>query len=457
MGFQVLMPTSIPVWNKIVGLFGGTSNMAPPADQINYYSKFQLWFAVVIGFLSAVGQFFWWKKMDKDQLRKELLPPALIALILFALIITIGKIYTPSYMVLTLAGIFTVVANAKILISLLKTSPALSGGAVAHIGVGMMLIGIMFSSGYSNVVSLNNTGLLISKEFSEEFNRENLLLFLHEPRTMAGYELEYLGERWEPRNKSGYVNKTDVIQTFDPYKVVAKSDIVYQGRKLYNTRDTFEIYPENTYYEIAFRKDGRTKYFLYPRVQINERMGGFVPSPDIIRNVRQDIYTHVTAPMSPEAKEDWSETEEIRVKANQEFYANDYVTVVENLERIFEVNGEKLEEEDVAVKAVVRVKGEKQEYVAEPVFHIRNKMVRRIPAEVYDLGLKFTLINIHPETNEFSIGINSRQKDWVVLKALEKPYINVLWIGTLMLMAGFGIAMVRRFREFNKMKIKGLE
>jgi cytochrome c-type biogenesis protein CcmF len=40
---------------------------------------------------------------------------------------------------------------------------------------------------------------------------------------------------------------------------------------------------------------------------------------------------------------------------------------------------------------------------------------------------------------------------------MEKPYINVLWIGTLILMTGFGVAMNRRIREFRKMKEKGLE
>ena len=84
-------------------------------------------------------------------------------------------------------------------------------------------------------------------------------------------------------------------------------------------------------------------------------------------------------------------------------------------------------------------------------------MVGRIPDDISDLGIRLTLMNIHPETNEFSIGVNTRQKDWVVIKAMEKPYINVLWIGTLILMIGFGIAMSRRIREFKKMKAKGLE
>jgi cytochrome c-type biogenesis protein CcmF len=207
MGFQVLLPTSIPVWNRTVEIFGASSNIAPPADQVAFYSKFQLWFACAIGMLSAVGQFFWWKKIDKEELKKQLTTPALIALVLFALIITVGRVFTIPYIILTFAGVFTVVANFKILASVIKSSPSLSGGAIAHIGVGLMLVGMMFSSGYSKVVSLNNTGMLISKQLTEEVNRENLLLFVHEPRSMAGYEIEYMGEHFEPRDKKGYVRK----------------------------------------------------------------------------------------------------------------------------------------------------------------------------------------------------------------------------------------------------------
>jgi cytochrome c-type biogenesis protein CcmF len=42
----------------------------------------------------------------------------------------------------------------------------------------------------------------------------------------------------------------------------------------------------------------------------------------------------------------------------------------------------------------------------------------------------------------------ARQKDWVVIKALEKPYINLLWLGTGVLMIGFVVAMRRRFKEY---------
>jgi cytochrome c-type biogenesis protein CcmF len=455
MGFQVLLPTSIPVWNKILHGIGVASNLAIPGDQITFYSRFQLWFAVVIGLLSGVGQFFWWKKIEKDQLKKELTVPVLVTLIVFALIVTLGQVYTYTYVILTLAGVFTVVSNIKILISLLKSSPGLSGGAVAHIGVGMMLLGIMFSAGYSKIVSLNNTGMRISNEFSEDFNRDNLLLFINEPRTMWGYDIEFLGERLEPRHHGGYIRKSDVTPTGDRDLVVAKHDFTANGTA-FKANDTIDIHGENTFYEIQLRKNGRT-YTLYPRAQINPEMGGLLVSPDIYRTVSADLYTHVSSVMKPSEGEEWSKLEEMNVKIGQQFYANDYVCVLESIDRVFEVNGVKLNPDDVAVKAKIHIQGEKGDYYAEPIFLIKDKMAGRIPDEVADLGLRITLLNIHPETNEFALGINTRQKDWVVIKALEKPYINLLWLGTLVLMGGFGIAMTRRVREFRKMKAKGFE
>jgi cytochrome c-type biogenesis protein CcmF len=461
MGFQVIMATSIPVWNSIIGLFGGSSNLAPPPDQIGYYSKFQLWFAFAVALLSGVGQFFWWKKIELRELGKELLAPFLISLVIFVVLLQLliyqfgpDSLKHTGYLFILFAGVFTVSANAKILAGLLKKSPALSGGAVAHIGIGLMLVGIMFSSGYSKIVSLNNTGLMYSREASEEYNRDNLLLFINEPRKMAGYQIEYKGDRLEPREKAGFVNPNDVEFTDDPFMVVAKNDIVYKNRKLYQAKDTFEIYPENRYYEIELTS-GRSKHTLFPRIQDNPTMG-IAASPDIKRDLSQDLYAHIVDLNDPE-KAEWSKQEEIKVAANEQFFANDYVCALEKVERAFSIGSVKLDSADVAVKAHIRVKGEYEDYIAEPVFVIRNRMVGRIPYEIKDLGIQLTLLNIHPESNQFSIGISTRQKDYVVLKAMEKPFINVLWLGTFLVLTGFSMAIARRFKEFNKMKEKGLE
>lgn len=457
MGFQVLMPTSIPVWNRLVEAFGVSSNIAPPADQVSYYSNFQLWGALALGLLSGIGQFFWWKKIDRKLLVNELFIPVVASLLIAVVIINAAKTYNIRYALLLFAGLFTVFSNIKILYSVLRSSPSLSGGAVAHIGVGLMLIGIMFSSGYSKVVSLNNTGMLISKQLTEEFNRENLLLFANEPRTMAGYDIEYLGERVEPRHKSGYVDKNDIELTPDKLKVSAKRDILYNGKKLFSKGEVFEIFEENTFYEIAFSKNGEHKFTLMPRMQNNEQMGS-VSSPDISHAATLDLYTHVSAPMTEEGKEDWGERQEVKVKRNAEFFVNDYVAVIEKLTRLQEIGGEKIDTSFVAIQAAIKVRGERKDYYFEPILILGvNSRGGLVADEIGDLGLKLSLLNVHPETDELTLGVQSRQKNWVVIKAMEKPFVNVLWIGTLVLMAGFGIALTRRFREFNKMKAKGLE
>src|SRR5258708_4462726 len=355
MGFQVLMPTSIPVYNKIVELFGGHSNLAPPANQIQFYSRFQLWFAVAIALVSGTAQFFWWNKMDKEKLKKELITPWLVTLVLFALVIASARIYDPIYLVLTFCGVYLIVSNAKFVASTWKANPNLSGGALAHIGVGLMLLGIMFSAGYSKVVSLNNSGLIVNKEMGTEFNRDNLLLFINETKSMAGYDIEYRSENLELRNKKGYVRKNDIVLTSDPYKVVASKDIVYLNKKLYSAKDTFEVYPENTFYEIEMRKNGKVVATLYPRIQINPAMGGFLASPDIKRNFSRDIYTHVSAMMTRDEEPTWSKTEELKVKIGQQFFVNDYVAVLEKVERIDNIDGFQLKAEDFPLKPKINL------------------------------------------------------------------------------------------------------
>jgi cytochrome c-type biogenesis protein CcmF len=450
MGFQVLIPTSFPVINKVVDMLGGSSKLAVPGNQLEFYSRFQIWFGVAVAIISGTGQFFWWHRMDPAKVKKEFTIPVLVTLILWVLLISIGRVTKPSYMVLALAGIYIIVSNVKVLGSVLKVDSKLSGGALAHIGIGMVLIGIMFSSGYSTVVSLNNTGLQYIKEAGKEFNRDNLLLFLNEPRTMGGYDIEFLGERLEFRRKSGYVRKSDVEPTGDPYKVVAKKDIFFNDAKRYNALDTFEVYPDNTYYEIELRKNKKVAATLFPRVQINPAMGGFIASPDISRNLGRDLYTHVSAPMDPKAQAEWGKTEEVRVTIGKKFYINDYVAVLEEVKLLHQIAGMNLAPDDVAVQAHIKVEGEHDAYYAEPIFLIKDRsQVGRIPSEISDLGIRVTLLSIHPDTNEFSFALNARQKDWVIIKAMEKPFINVLWLGAGVVMLGFVLAMVRRFKDFS--------
>jgi cytochrome c-type biogenesis protein CcmF len=78
---------------------------------------------------------------------------------------------------------------------------------------------------------------------------------------------------------------------------------------------------------------------------------------------------------------------------------------------------------------------------------------------------EFTLypsVNVHPkmgavynpDTRHFPggdfytyIANVSKEPDYIVIKAISNPYINVLWVGAIIMTAGFGIAFTRRTRK----------
>ncbi len=447
MGFQVLVPTSIPVYNAIVEIFGGVSNVAPPADQVAFYTKFQLWFAVAVAVLSGTGQFVFWQKMDKEKLREALSVPLIITLLLSAVAILMGKVTEPAYIVLLTVSVYAVVANATILIRLSKVKFKLIGGSVAHIGIAMILLGILFSSGYSNVISLNNSGLLLFKDAPEQDNLENMVLWLNDPREIKDYTLTYKGQRKEVKGVPVYVDRKLLRPTEDEHIAVAREDFSTNGKQYFRAGDSLELYAENTYHEVQFtKKQDGSQFTMYPRSQVNPNMG-LIASPDIHKTLKKDLYVHVSAIVNEEEKE-WSEPEEMEVKMGERFFLNDYVAVLQGVERVNQVEGVTLEANDLAVKAQIKVFGETEEHMLSPIYLIRDRMAGRVPFTLDELGMRIELTNINPDKNSFTLNVETTQKDYIILKAIEKPWINILWIGTLLMVLGLGIAIYRRYNEF---------
>ncbi|MEM1136600.1 MAG: cytochrome c-type biogenesis CcmF C-terminal domain-containing protein [Bacteroidota bacterium] len=467
--FQVLVPTSIPVYNALIEAFGGISNTAPPADQVEFYTKFQLWFGVAIALLSGTGQFFWWQKMDKDRLMSAITLPIIITLVASSIIILFGKITNIIYIILLTSALYSVISNSFILIKLAKQKVKLTGGAVTHIGIALMLIGILFSSGYSKVISLNTTGLLYNREFPEEMNKENLLLFRNNPQRMLdyasinqvndvndpnakfGYTLVYKGPRMESEEFPEFIDKEILLPTLDPFKVVLKEDLVYKGETYHERGDTIQVYNENTYYEIEYTRANGKKFSLFPRIQNNPQMG-FVPSPDIRTFPSSDLYTHITNIADPESETEWSEPEQFTLAIGDTFIVNDYIAVLDNVVRTEDLVEVQLNEGDVAVKAEIRILGNGKNFDVQPVYLIKDRQVGMLPDILPDLGLKIQFEKIDPETGTFTLMAQTTQKDWVILKAIEKPFINVLWIGTLIMSMGFCIAIYRRFNDLKEKK-----
>ncbi|MCS6833077.1 MAG: cytochrome c biogenesis protein CcsA, partial [Flammeovirgaceae bacterium] len=448
-GFQVLVPTSIPVYNKFLEFLGTSSNIAPPADQVAFYTKFQLWFGIAIALLSALGQFFWWQKLDKNRLKEVLSYPIAVSLLLSTILFTVLKVYDGKFILLLTTAVFTLVSNSITIFKLLKnslTKLSVAGGAFAHIGIALMLIGILFSAGYSKTISLNLSGQLYNESFPEEMNKENVLLFQNEPRQMQQYLLTYKGRRKESKDFPTYIDADVLVRTNDPYRMITKEDLSYKGKVLIRKGDTLQVYHENTYFEIEYTdRDGKT-FTLFPRLQENPQMGA-VASPDIRHFWDKDLYTHITNLSVDDNEVEWSQPENVELHIGDTTIIHDYFVVLDDVVRETQVVGVTLAEGDFAVKAKLRALGKFAHHPIEPIFIIKDKMAGMIPAIRRDLGIQLTLERINPTTHTFTFSYRTTQKDWIILKAVEKPYIHLLWAGTLLMAFGIGLATYRHFNE----------
>jgi cytochrome c-type biogenesis protein CcmF len=450
MGFQVIMGTSIPVYNVLLEKIGINSNMAPPVDQAIFYSKFQIWGAILIAILSGTGQFFFWKNMDKSRLWSELSIPIIISLVLSTLIFSFYGIKKVPYILLLTAGVYSVVANGTILLKLFKSKkPRLAGGAIAHIGVALMLLGILFSAGYSKVISLNTSGLLYSKNMSDEMNLENVLLYANDPRQMSEYELTYKGKRVELKGIPGYPAKSLLQKTSDEYTVVAKGPYYHKGQLQFEKGDTLSILPENTYFEIEYKKNNKPVFTLFPRAQVNPNMG-LIVSPDIRRKLDKDLYTHIASIPDPEAEKEWSDPQKQIISIGERFFINDYVATLTKIRKVDDSPGIELGPEDVAAEAIIEVLTGEHTYLLRPVFIVKDKLAGHIAYVNEEIGAEVSLININPDEGTFEFSIRTTQKDYIIMKAIEMPFINVLWMGTVVLMLGFSVAVFRRYKDFSK-------
>lgn len=459
MAFQVLVPTSFPVINSIVELFGGLSSLAPPANQVAFYSEWQVWFGIGLALLSGTGQFFFWRKMDKSKIITAISGPIVVSLLISTVIFLLAKINNPVYILVLVAGVYSIVSNGKILWGLLQSkSYKLTGGSIAHMGIAMMLIGIMFSEGYSRVISKNTT--IISRDFTEEQNSNNVVLFLNDKKIMGGYELLYQREAMEAKGVPGYIKKSYLNDTEDAHYKTANVSIVVEDQTYAQPGDTLYFRnPENTYHEIQYTSlsSGRS-FTLYPRTQVNEQMGQTIVSPDIKKQWNRDLYTFVALQSDFDDEfTEWSEKTIQLIQPGEQFFINDYVAIFQGLERIDRVNFVTLEADDAAVKANILVYGDDGDTLKlAPKFIIKDNDVARPPELNQEIASRLTLEEINPEDGSIGLGIETTQKDWIVLQAIEKPHINVLWIGTLVMILGFIIATRRRYVEFMKMRDKGI-
>ena len=471
--FHILLGTSLPLL-KYVGL-----HKAPLKGE--QYGAVQPWFAILMAYLAGFSQLLWWNNQEKVFSKKGLnfINAVIFFLLLGSIAIIYGMenytdgflkvrmllqqnpngdvqltFYTRIFKNVLLAGasLFTLVTAVMVMMRLWKRNKGFTGGSIAHMGFALMLLGMLFSAGYSRVVSINKSGKLFSTEVSREFNVENILLWADNPTSMGKSSLQYGGIHFSTEDFPGYIHANDLIGLDDvnfPNQAIVTKDISWNGKLYYKSSDTVQIVPENTYYKVEYQTKSDQQFTLYPRVQENPEMG-ILPSPDIHRTLFSDLYTHVTQIASKRELRWDGEPDTLRVRLKEPFFINETACIVDTVMQIQKVPGVNIPRDLVIYHAPIIQQKPSKNDTLNPVVIFAKGAKGPLFRSDYDInsGVSVELYEYFPQASQVTLITQTKTPDYIIMKASEKPFINLLWLGTLILIAGFSIAARRRYVEY---------
>lgn len=404
---QITYTTSMPVWNKMFG------TKLAITDPVTHYNKIQIWITLFVLFGTATIYYLKFKQSNWKDVISKLLPAFVIALIL-TIAIAYAQDFTKFPIQLFLfATLFSVIANLMYIIRAIKWQPVKWGGSIAHVGFGLMMLGILISGYNKKVISINRLGVdfNMGKENPEENkkeSRENLLLFRNIPVTMEGYYLTYLGD------------------------TVSEPNHYYKIQYIKREKDTGRILEQ---------------FVLKPNAQINPKMG-LVSSPDTRHYLTHDIFTYITSTVDKSKITDTTQYQTKRLHVGDSLFFSNGFLIFNGFNTDVSNNAYQKETNDIAVAAMLSVydlQGKQSQ--AKPVYVIRNQEIISIEDTLEAASLYTRLSKIYPEDGSADIAIKqpNAMNDYVIMKAILFPYINVLWIGTVIMMLGFGISLYKRW------------
>jgi cytochrome c-type biogenesis protein CcmF len=408
---QITFTTSIPVWNKMFGL-----KLAPPADPIYHYNRIQIWIAVVLAVLIGITQFFKYKNTEIKKVVKDQIATLIITTIISLIIGFHQHINQIQAIFIMVTAVYAVIANIGYLIKIKVKEVTKWGASIAHFGFGLMLLGILLSSFNKHVISKNKLNIDLglqgkTDQETHQENQQNILLFRNTPAEMSDYTLTYLGD-----------------------SVVAP----------------------NHFYKIQYTKfDKQTnkqleKFILYPLAQINPKMG-LISSPDNKKYWDRDVFTYVTKTLDKSSVPDTMQYTKQTVKPNDTLYFKNGYLIYRGINKNVSNPNYIPEQGDIALSTQLDAYNlDGKTNTVEPVYFIRGNMQNRLEDTLHDYNLYVRIAKINMD-KENTVDIEFKQpaaeNDYVVMKAIVFPHINILGIGTVIMTLGSILALFRRLKQ----------
>ena len=216
-------------------------------------------------------------------------------------------------------------------------------------------------------------------------------------------------------------------------------------------RDTLNVEDRKKYYEISFKaKDGSESFNLYPDViKNNKGMEGFAANPASKHYWYKDIFVYITSFQQNDAS-DTTRFVDKDIKVGDTIYYSNGLMVLKSVsinpasKKNLLLPGETALFLDVDVTA-----RDGRKYAAMPGIAIDNSSIRQISDTVVaqSLVLQFNKV-IDQDKGILQMGVKESGAitDLITLKVYEFPMINILWLGVVVMVIGFVMSIIQRYK-----------
>ncbi len=414
----IIAKTSVPVYNKLFG-----QQIAPSEDPEFAYNQVQVFVAIVVGLLTAVTQYLKYKDTPRGLFTRLIWIPTVIAVLIAAAISSFGDIhynkmglgFLVAIHAAIFASVYAVVTNAAYIFIGLKGKMKAAGASIAHVGFGLVLVGILISSSKKAVLSWNTTGIAVFQKDKREDPAENITLFKGMATDMGKYMVTY-------------------------------------------TKDTLNEAERKRFFEINFKaKTGNEEFALYPDlIKNNKGMEGFAANPASKHYWYKDIFVYISSYKENNAADTASFQSKSVTVGDTLFYSSGLMILKQVAVNPKEQQTRYSPGETALFLEMEVIAKDGRRYKAYPGIALRGNELRNLPDSVISqsLVLQFNKV-IDQAKGKLELGVKESASitDLVTLKVYEFPMINVLWIGILMTVFGFWISVYQRVRKIKLVKV----
>ena len=356
------------------------------AVDMSYYVTTTLPLGIFIALLAGVGQLLWWKNSGTESLLRNLRYPSLLALLF-----TIGSYFAGAHhvtmLIFILASSFALFTNTTVGYRIFKGNPKMAGGAIAHIGISLMFLGFVASAKYDD--------------------KETVSLEQGKSVHALGYTMRYVG--YQP---------------------------IERGRFAFNV----EV------------EHGDQKFVVAPVMFNNKETEGLIRNPDIINLMTKDFYV---SPLSLEVADSKNE-QELTIEKDEVQRFGDMTVKYSGYD--FATSPEK----GNVVTVTLEVTRGNNTVRLTPQMHNERGKVSYIPASLPNSEISFTIKGMamgRGDRGKSSVTLTvssplaagtAPKPETLIVEASIKPFINLVWLGTVTMILGFFITIVRRGSDARK-------